>query len=352
MPDSSVLEPSPSGRLFRVRPHWFALAYYYGVWLVVSAQFIEDLALGHARIYSGEFFPWQQYVDWTKILGPHAYWLFAGTEALLLCAYALRVRVSATAASLAVIVFLDNLGSYNNHRLLMAIQLLLVSLVPVPPRGSGRLLDKKQYWNLDLARWQLSIVYLMSAVHKLNPQFLSGRTLSNLFFMLQEQGMHRYSDAVFEKLQDPLFCLLLAWLTVLTEGALAVGLNVPAWVGRFVPLSIALHVGMASLLPYIWVFSIQMILALIAFLPDRTPSAPLRFVHDAQQRPPRLLGLLVPGAVTLEVADPSSPRRGWWLLMPDGEEQRGFDAWLALLSLSPLTFLAAETLRSVRKAAG
>jgi len=142
MPTSSPAEPGLLGRNARVRPHWYALVFYYGVGITVTAKFVEDLLLGHHKIYSGEFFPWGRYVDWTKFLGPSAYWLFAGAEALLLCMYALRLRVSLVAASLALIVFLDNLGSFANHRLLMAVELLLVSLVPVPgwssPSGSGR----------------------------------------------------------------------------------------------------------------------------------------------------------------------------------------------------------------------
>jgi hypothetical protein len=57
-------------------------------------------------------------------------------------------------------LFLDNLGSFTNHRLLMAIEMLLISFVPVPGWGAARLVEKKPYWNLDLVRWQLSLVYL------------------------------------------------------------------------------------------------------------------------------------------------------------------------------------------------
>jgi hypothetical protein len=256
-----------------------------------------------------------------------------------------RLRVSATLLS--AVLLIDNLGSFTNHRLLMAIEVFLVGLVPVPRRDPQGLLGKQLYWKLDLVRWQISIVYLTAALHKLNPQFLLGRTLDNLFFMLREHGMRSYPETLVTVLSDPVVCLLLAWTTLLLEAALAVGLNRRSWVGWLLPAAIAMHVGMASLMAYIWVFSAQMILSLIAFVPDRTPATSLQLCHAAGQRPPRFIVCLVPGAVDVVEA----PGMGWWLETPGGAQLRGWDAWLALLSLSPLTFLLAETFRCLRPAA-
>ncbi|HKO94139.1 MAG TPA: HTTM domain-containing protein [Polyangiaceae bacterium] len=331
----------------RVRPHWYALVFYYGIGLSVAAQFVENLVQGQAKVYSGEFYPWNRFVDWTRLLGPSAYWFFVVAEALLLCAYALRWRVSITAAGLALVLFLDNLGGFSNHRLLMAIEMLLISLVPVPSWGAAPLVEKKQYWNLDLVRWQISLVYFGAAAHKLHLHFLSGGSLHNLFFMLREQGVVSYSETTFAILQDRVFCFALAISTVLVEGALVIGLNAPAWVGWWLPVSASLHIGMASLMPHIWIFTLQMIATLVVFLPDRTPDAPVRLLLERRRRPPAFLSLLVPGAVEVAVDEGAAAGGAWRLQMPDGTLKRGADAWRVLLSLSPLGFAAAETWRAL-----
>jgi hypothetical protein len=64
--------------------------------------------------------------------------------------------------------------------------------------------------------------------------------------MLREQAMVSYSDATFALLQDRGLCFALALLTVLVEGALAIGLNAPAWVGWWLPAAAGQHLGLAA----------------------------------------------------------------------------------------------------------
>lgn len=136
---------------FRVRPHWYALAFQIGLGIVVAWQLIEDVSVGQGKVHSGEFFPWRQYVPWGKWFGGAFYPALVTLEAILLVLYFLRIRVRWVAAGIAAILFVDGLGSFLNHRLLMAIEMLLVSLVPVE-RGARDLNGKRVYWNLDLVR--------------------------------------------------------------------------------------------------------------------------------------------------------------------------------------------------------
>jgi hypothetical protein len=328
---------------FRVRPHWYALAFQYGLGLVVAWQLVEDLSVGQGKVFSGEFFPWRQYVDWDRWFGSALYPCLVAIEITLLVLYFLRIRLRWVAAGLAAVLFVDGLGSFLNHRLLMSIEMLLVSFFPVG-RDAGDLNGKSVRWNLDLVRWQASIVYVFTAFHKLNAEFLSGRTLSNLFFMTQEQGMHEYPDVLRPWLENPEVCMALAWLTVVTEFALVVGLNSRRMVGWFLPIAFLLHTGMAALMAYIWIFTFQMYFLLIAFLPDRTPDGPCRLVPGTvSPGPTPWLRLCVPGSVLVSTDAATEPR--WSIRTPDGERRTGFDAWVTLLSASPLTFGLAEVLR-------
>ena len=109
-----------------------------------------------------------------------------GLEAITLAAYMARFRTGTAAALLALLLFLDNLVSLLNHRLLMAIELLLLSLRPVPASAAAAGFRRHRlYWSLDLVRWQVSAVYLFSALHKATPHFLSGEDLRNLFWQIE-----------------------------------------------------------------------------------------------------------------------------------------------------------------------
>jgi hypothetical protein len=190
-------------------------------------------------------------------------------------------------------------------------------------------------------------VYFFTAIHKLNPEFLSGRTLSNLFFMTQEQGMMTYPAWLAPWLANDGVCIALAWFTVAAEFALVIGLNSRRAVKWFLPLAFGLHTGIGFLMAYIWIFTFQMYFLLIAFLPDRTPDGAYRFVPGSKRVGPRAwLKLCVPGSV-VEVRPTGGDDPEWRVETPDGRSLRGFDAWLALLSVSPWTFGVAEVLRIV-----
>jgi len=327
------------------RPHWYMLVFQYGLGLVVAWQFLEDLALGQWKVYSGEYFPWRQLADPTAWLGPQAYWILAAAEAVLLVLYFARVQVRFATGGLAVILFVDGLASFLNHRLLMAVELLAVSLCPLQrPASPLGYREKHVYWSLDLVRIQLSIVYIVSAIHKLGQDFLSGATIRNIFVMSDYLGMKQYPSGVFDWLTQPEFCRVLAWLTIIAELGIAVALHFRRTGGPALLVGILMHLSFALLMPYIWIFTVQIFFALIAFMPDRTSEGAYRLVYAASGAGPHILPKLVwPGYVQTSV-DPEASN--WRLECPTGETLTGMQARLQLGSLSPVLFVPAEILRS------
>jgi len=322
------------------------LVFQYALGFVVAWQLIEDMLLGQWRIYSGEYFRWRQYYDWAGGLGFSPYWLFAGAEAVLLVLYFARVNVRLTAALIALLMFMDGLGSFLNHRLLMAIQMLVVSLCPVPESAKedgyrGRHL----YWNLDLIRWQIAIVYLFTVYFKMNSQFLSGRTLQNQFFMAHTHEMQIYPEWLFNVSQIPSLCLVLAWFAVTIEVAIGFGMQWRRLVGWILPVGLMFHLGIALTMPFIWIFTTQVLISLIVFLPDRVIQGGKYRVHYAPDHEPLrfLRTILWPGYT--EFIESTRVNGRWYLELPDGRVLEGFDARVELLSLSPATFLFAEMLR-------
>lgn len=263
---------------YRERPHAYALVFHYGLGAVVTWQLLEDLWLGQWKVYSGDFFPWRTKLDGLTLQwGENFYWALVAAESMLLVLYFLRIRLRWTAAVLAAILFVDGLGSFLNHRFLMALQLLAVSVRPVPrDLGAQGPSGTALYWNLDLVRWQVSLVYFVTALHKLNGQFLSGETLETLFAYAANEGLREYPAWAAAWLSDRSFCRVLAWATVGIEFVLAIGLNFQRWFWWLLPFAVGLHLSIAVLMPYIWIFTTQMLVTFSVFLPGRSAAPPAR----------------------------------------------------------------------------
>ncbi len=329
--------------IYRTRPDWYALVFQYGLGVVVLWQGLDDLITGQWHIYAGDFFPWRQYRLPLPLLPLELYQASVAAKALLLALYFARIRTRWTALGLVLVLGVDELWSGLNHRLLMMLMMLFVAYRPVPDEaGAQGFRGKRVYWNLDLVRWLVSIVLLTTALHKWNDQFLSGATLWNQYWMVQDQGMRDYPDFLFELLQSRGLCRAFAWATVATELGIAVLLNFRRTVGWALATGLAMHALMALTLPYIALFSFEMAVAYVAFLPDRIQAGgPYRL----RGGPPWLARLAWPGL--LEIETPAAPADRWHLTLPDGSHSAGFAARIEVLSLSPLTFLPAEILRAL-----
>jgi hypothetical protein len=265
--------------LFRERPHWCALIFEYGVGVVATWHLVEDLLQGQGKVYSGEFYPCRQLVD----MNSAHYSLIVLVEGIALALFFFRIQTRFAAAAVAAALVVDNLGSYLNHRSLMAVEFFAISLLPAPAPWRVAADKVRVYWNLDLARLQLTLLYASSALHKLNEQFLSGRTLHNLFWMTHEHGLKTYPEWLRALLDQLSFCQALAWTTIAVELSLAIGLNFQKTARPCIAVAILFHVTMAVLMAYIKIFSTLMIVSLIVFWPhkvreDSTPTEHIRQV--------------------------------------------------------------------------
>lgn len=323
---------------YRARPDWYALLFQYGIGIAVLWQGYDDLVNGQWRIYAGLAYPWREHLDLGLSLT--GYGLTVGLKAILLVLFFARVQTRAVTLGLAAILVLDNLGSGLNHRVLMILQLILIAYLPVPrDAAASGFSTQRVYWNLDLVRFLVSVVYVTTAVHKMNPQFLSGATLWNQIWMVNEQGMRDYPEFLFGLLQSRELCRAMALATVASELLLAVLLNFRRTAGLGIALALGMHTIMAIALPFITHFTFQMFVSLIPFLPNRVQAGRYRLVSG----PPWLARIAWPGSVERVV--PGVEGEPGSLVRPDGVVLRGAAARIQLLSLSPLTFLPAEILR-------
>ncbi len=332
---------------FRSRPDWQVLVFQYGLGIAVAWQAIDDIRVGIPRVYSGELFPWRPLLPRDAPMPAGTYAALMGLELLALAAYMARLRTGAAAALLALLLFLDNLVSLLNHRLLMAIELLFLSLRPVPgSAGVAGFRKHRLYWSLDCVRWQVSVVYLFSALHKTSSHFLSGEDLRNLFWQIEWMGWRRYPAWLSAQLQEPSVSQVLAWLTVATELSLAFGLHFRAAVGFLLPVAVVFHLCLALLMPFLWIFAFVCLVSLIAFLPNRIEEGTYE-LHRSGKRGGLgvALALAWPGIVRVAGDEAREPGRSI-LVTPSGRRLSGYDAWVELLSLSPIGGLLAETLRT------
>jgi predicted DCC family thiol-disulfide oxidoreductase YuxK len=187
-----------------------------------------------------------------------AAWMFSGA----LLAIGLRTRMAAAMATLFGAYYLaHDQATYSNHLYLLT---LLCFLLTVGRSGAfysvdalaGRDIDKIPAWNTFLIKAQLTIMYLWTAVAKMNAPFLSG--------------------AIFERflvLPKPMYAVM-AIATVVVEIFIAIAL----WTTRFRSAAMVtgflLHTGIAvtMLVPLLqlWLFGAYTLGMYLVFI-DTTP---------------------------------------------------------------------------------
>jgi hypothetical protein len=259
--------------VFRIRPHWHALVFEYGLGVIAAWHLAEDLLHGQGKVYSGQFYPWRQLVP----MNATQYAWIVAVQVLALGLFFARIHTRLAAGAVAAMLVVDNLGSYLNHRSLLAVEFFAISLLPAPaPWTVPSVSETRRYWNLDLVRHQLTLVYLAAAMHKFNHQFLSGRTLHNLFWMTHHHGMKVYPEWLRLWLDQMAVCQLLAWTTIAVEILLAIGLNCRRSAIFCIALAVGFHLAMAMLMAYIKIFAALVMVSLVVFLPfDALEGQPL-----------------------------------------------------------------------------
>ena len=210
---------------------------------------IQDGLDGVWFIHNGAFYPW---------IHPQGIWLyppaFLMVEWLGVLSSGLMI-FSGWKRSLGIIIgtlsiLIGVLERFSNHRALLLIVLFYLLL------GLAKTVDSKKY-SFQLIRYQLLIVYLFSAVNKLNLDFWTGQSLGNLALVL-EQGKSSF-------LPQPVINFLLTGSMgkFLSVGTLVLEFAIPFLLIKIprlgLPLMIALHVSFSLIMPGIWPFTLLMI---------------------------------------------------------------------------------------------
>lgn len=250
-----------SFELARSRPAWQLHAHRAALGFALLFKALEGCVVGRMSIYDGSAFSVGLF---TEPLGRATYVaLVVAQLAGVLALFSERLpRVLVVVAALAF--SLDMCVDFQNTRLFLSVMLWLVVCAPrVDPRA-----EQVVAWHMDATAWQLGIVYLSTVLHKLNPSFLSGRTLHNLAHM---------PDAILgpvSYLEDMQLAAVASYLVVLLELAIPILLLASDRTRPYgIALAVALHVGMAVTLPAVSSFTVAVFASLYACLPTQQPQS-------------------------------------------------------------------------------
>jgi hypothetical protein len=201
----------------------------------------SDGLLGAWRVQGGQLFPWR-HLGGVPLYGHSLLvveWLLGAVAGALLlarrrCDLAVKLALVATAMGIS--------QRYSNHRALLLIVLVFVSLAPINLDVPGSYAAPRPAFGL--VRAQLLLVYAFSVLNKMLSGFLAGDALRSLF------AWHAARP--------------IAWGVLLAEVAVPILLLVrPRW---GIALAVVLHVSMAVVLPSVWPFSLTMIAMALLFL--------------------------------------------------------------------------------------
>ena len=200
-----------------------------------------------------------------------ALWVAAGV------AFLVGWRTTAAGVVLAAVmtyVTLVSQQSYSNHLYLLVWE---VGLLTAAGAGAAVSLDARgsaagtvRASPVFLLKVQLTVLYGFAAVTKINPEYLSGAVLA---------GAMRWDGplALPAGLRTPALLSLAAFASVAAEALLAVVLWSPRWRKAGAALGVALHLGMAAMIPFselsdILVFATSAIGLYPLFFDDRPAS--------------------------------------------------------------------------------
>ncbi len=275
-----------------------------------------------------------------------------------------RARIAATTVGALTMFLIEFSNSYSNHLYLIGTLSVLLALgrsggsFSLDSRRRGPLSEIPQ-WPVRLIQLQISVVYLYSAIGKVNMDFLSGNVLFNAA-----------NDSMFVPDLDLLSNVPL--LVVVSLGAvgaelfLAIGLWIPRTRRPCFGLGLGLHLAMIVLISRgpqtvfrLGVFAMLMLSCFLLFLPAptrpfelRVPDGSLRWLGWTRWLQ-RLDWLHLLRVVRVEgdgVAPGGGPTPGLQadrlqLTEPGGRTSEDFTAVRRALAVLPLTFLLAGFLR-------
>ncbi len=215
--------------------------------LSLFSLLVEEFCAGTWEIHSGQLYPWRHFA-FVPLYGTtwlFIEWLLLGVGALLLLFS--RTRSWGTVFTGVSLVFGFS-QRVSNHRLLMLLVLLYLVFFPVQLKFKA-------------VRYQLLLVYLFAAVHKMNAAFLSGEVF--LFLSRATHDSWAGDYWVRQVLAGP-EAHVLAWMIIGFELLIPVLLLRSPWFG-FVGVGI-MHLGFSLFIPGIWCYSFLMIAMASLFL--------------------------------------------------------------------------------------
>jgi hypothetical protein len=197
-------------------------------------------------VHSGRYYPWRHIgilpLYSTSMLALEWALTVAAALALVLGAWrrvALRVLVP--------LAFVSVLERFSNHGALLAMVTFFAALAPADLRSPT--FEAEPHPNLGLARAQLVIVYVFSALNKLTHGFVSGDSLVNLVAIARGPAV------------------ALSWAVVLVELALPVIVVLRPRVG--IALVAITHAAFAAVIPGVATFGLLMVALAVLFLPPK-----------------------------------------------------------------------------------
>ena len=225
------------------------------------------------------------------------------------------------------------------------------SEVTASPDGAVTPVATRTAWPLQLFRCQLSIVYLFTAVSKINTDFLSGLVAYEL---LHNSVVHLPLPAGLD--HTAWFLGPMAAVTLVGEAVLAVALWSPRWRRLAFAVSLPLHVGMTFLASGTWlvfaeivVFSLAVFAVDFSFVDVPVERARLSYPRGdpGAAKAARWIGRLdLLHTTDVVAADPAAAEgeARWTLTVGGGPTVTGWRAVQEVLGWSPVAFLPAAWL--------
>jgi hypothetical protein len=219
--------------------------------LTLFACVAEDLDRGTWRIHSGEFVPWRHFSDRIPLYpvgGLVAEWLLTIVSGILI----LRAKTRMTGVRLAAVVIAVSLTQrFANQRALLFLVLFYLAISTAKLRGEA----------FRMIRFQLVIVYLFSALNKIDSGFLTGESLAALPPIIRHSLL---PGSWVERVLSPPFSVPLSWAVVALELAIPVALIERPKVG--LAFLVILHLGFSLMMPGLWPFTLIMVAMGILYL--------------------------------------------------------------------------------------
>lgn len=253
-------------------------------WLVLPEGSTRSLAVIRIGIVALIWCKWASEMALPEAHGVEAVLvslLFFAATALMFVGLWTRVSAALTALVMVWIFYYRGIFQgdefwFSHHTTLLTFSAVLIALTPcgrslsidrfialrkASRRGTNEApAEHGELWGLRLIQIQVFCVYFWSFIDKLNPGFLSGERLQSIFIE-HFIGSFDPTPPGFETV-----CWLLAWVTIVLEITLAVGLFAPRFLRVVIPLGIILH-GAFYVVLSISVFSLNMLLLYLAFVP-------------------------------------------------------------------------------------